>query len=299
MNKRFNITYYDRSTGALLTEPVYAAAFLFWSYNSLPGRIVTDLLFKQKLVSKLYGWLHKQRWSKRKIKPFARQMRINEDELLQPLEEFGNFNDFFTREIDLAKRPINHDPEVCIAATDGKILAYREVPCDMTFRIKHGLFNLRQLLKNDALANAYANGSMVMSRLSLRDYHHIHFPDSGVPQSAVAIEGKHYAVGPYALSAPLPFYAENHRLLTVLNSEHFGRIAMVEVGGFTVGSIQERYSPGVRVAKGAHKGFFELGGSTVVLLFENGAIRLDEDLCCRTSAGIETFVKFGDSIGRR
>lgn len=298
MNEHFNLTYYDRSTGALLTEPVYAGPFLFWSYNSRPGRIITDLFFKQRVVSKLYGWLHKQRWSKQKVESFARQMKINVDELLQPLEDFADFNDFFTREIDLSKRPIISDPAVCIAPTDGKVLVYPAVPFDMTFRIKTGLFNLRRFLKDDALAKTYTDGSMMISRLSLRDYHHIHFPDSGIPQKFVPIEGKYYAVGPYALRAPLPFYTENRRLLTLLASDHFGRIAIVEVGGFTVGSIQQRYQPDCHIAKGAHKGFFELGGSTVVLLFERGALQFDEDLCFKTMAGIETFVKFGDSIGR-
>lgn len=299
MSQHFDLTYYDRSTGALLAEPVYGDAFLFWAYNSRTGRIMTDLLLRRKLVSRLYGWFHKQPWSKPKIKSFARQMKISVDELLRPLEDFANFNDFFTREIDLSKRPIRNDPGVCIAPTDGKVLAYRVVPLDMTFRIKHGLFNLRRFLKDDALTDAYANGSMVISRLSLRDYHHIHFPDSGIPQKPILIEGKYYAVGPYALRAPLPFYTENCRVLTLLDSAHFGRIAIVEVGGFTVGSIQQRYEPGARIAKGARKAFFELGGSTVVLLFERGAIRLDEDLCLRTMAGIETFVKFGDSLGWR
>lgn len=87
-------------------------------------------------------------------------------------------------------------------------------------------------------------------------------------------------------------------MLTLFASDHFGQIAMVEIGAFTVGSIQQRFNTGVRVAKGARKGFFELGGSTVVLLFQRGAIRLDEDLCARTEENIETFVRFGESIGK-
>ena len=87
-------------------------------------------------------------------------------------------------------------------------------------------------------------------------------------------------------------------MLTLFDSDLFGQIAMGEIGAFTVGSIQQRFNPGVRVAKGARKGLFELGGSTVVLLFQRGAIRLDEDLCTRTEENIETFVRFGESIGR-
>ena len=139
---------------------------------------------------------------------------------------------------------------------------------------------------------------MIISRLYLTDYHHFHFPDSGTPGIAVSYPGKYYAVSPYSLRRLVPFYAENHRMLTLFDSDHFGQIAMVEIGAFTVGSIQQRYRPGLHVGKAAHKGYFELGGSTVVLLFQKGAIDLDEDLCDHTRNGIETYVRLGDSIGR-
>jgi phosphatidylserine decarboxylase len=74
---------------------------------------------------------------------------------------------------------------------------------------------------------------------------------------------------------------------------------MLEVGAFTVGSIRQHFQPGVRVSKGDRKGVFELGGSVVVLLFEQGAIQLDEDLCNNTQSGLETFVRLGESVGRR
>ena len=138
---------------------------------------------------------------------------------------------------------------------------------------------------------------MVISRLCLADYHHFHFPDSGTPGEAESIQGKYYAVGPYALRTLVPFYAENHRMLTLFDSDHFGQMAIIEIGAFTVGSIQQCYRNGVRVPKGAHKGFFEIGGSTVVLLFERGAIQLDENLCSKTWEGIETLVRMGEFIG--
>ncbi len=297
MKERFQLFYHDRLTGTLVAEPVYAETFLYWSYNTALGRRMTDLFFRQKFISRLYGWLHKQGWSKRKIKPFVEAMQISPDEILRPLEDFTDFNDFFKRAIDLSKRPLKQDPGVCIAPSDGKLLAYPSVPSNQSFPIKRANFTLREFLQDNSLADRYANGSMVISRLSLRDYHHVHFPDSGVPGKAVAIDGKYYAGGPYSLRTLVPFYTENRRMLTSFDSDHFGQIAIVEVGAFTVGSIQQRYEAGRRIAKGAHKGWFELGGSTVVLLFEKGSIRLDEDLCKLTQAGIETFVRLGDSIG--
>ena len=140
---------------------------------------------------------------------------------------------------------------------------------------------------------------MIISRLCLTDYHHVHFPDSGIPRASVPIRGKVYAGGPYSLERLVPFYTENYRMVTLFDSDHFDQMAMVEVGAFTVGSIRQRYLPGIHVRKGARKGFFELGGSTVVLLFQRGVIELDEDLVRNSRNEVETYVRLGDSLGRR
>ncbi len=66
----------------------------------------------------------------------------------------------------------------------------------------------------------------------------------------------------------------------------------------TVGSIRQCFTPQAPVARGDRKGFFELGGSTVVLLFEAGAMDLAQDLLDNTDAGLETYVRMGDSLGR-
>ena len=87
-------------------------------------------------------------------------------------------------------------------------------------------------------------------------------------------------------------------MITLFDSDLFGQIAMIEIGAFTVGSIRQCYKPDSYVSKGAHKGFFEIGGSTVVLLFQKGAIEFDQDLIANTEKEIETFIQLGDSIGK-
>jgi phosphatidylserine decarboxylase len=295
----FPIRYFDRQSAVTRCERTYARGFLSWSYNTRTGRVMTNLLFRQPFVSRLYGWYHRQRWSRRRIRRFAEATDVNVAESLRPLEAFTSFNDFFTRDIDLTRRPIASSPSVCICPADGKLLAFPQVAADREFRIKGGRFALGSLLNDATLAGEFANGPMVIIRLHLADYHHFHFPDSGVAGPTRSIPGRLYAVGPYAMRLPVPFYGENHRMVTLLESEHFGAIAMIEIGAFTVGSIQQRFRPGERVLKGQRKGYFELGGSTVVLLFRKGAIDLDADLCEKTREGLETYVRLGDSIGRR
>jgi phosphatidylserine decarboxylase len=298
MNNKIIIPYYDRKERKLKTEQVYASRFLYWSYNTRAGQWSTDMIFRRRFISWLYGWLNKRRWSRWKIKPFVKTFDVNLDELIQSLNDFASFNDFFIREIKLSKRSINNDPGICIAPSDGKIHAYPFIKPEMTFRIKHNTFNLCQFLKNDSLADHFKGGSMLISRLCLADYHHFHFPDSGLPHHTNSIPGNYHAGGSYSLRKFIPFYTENHRTMTHFDSDHFGRMIIAEIGALTVGSIRQCFHPEIRVDKGARKGYFELGGSTVILLFQKGIIELDGDLCTNTQRGIETYVNFGDSVGR-
>jgi len=44
------------------------------------------------------------------------------------------------------------------------------------------------------------------------------------------------------------------------------------------------------------KGYFKFGGSTVLLLFERGRVRIDKDLLTNTKNNLETSVKMGERI---
>jgi phosphatidylserine decarboxylase len=298
MNGEFSLSYAERTTGRILTEQVFADHFLYWAYNSSLGWWVTGSILSSRWVSRIYGWYNRRRWSRLRIKSFAHAFTVDQNELTRPLEEYANFNDFFTREIDLSQRPISPDSNVCIAPVDGKVLAYPCLAPEQPFRIKRAVFNLHTFLGNTDLSFYFADGAMVVCRLALADYHHFHFPDDGIPHQATSISGRYHAGGPYPQRRLLPFYQENHRMITLFDSTHFGRIALIEVGALTVGSIRQCYRIGEPVVKGAHKGYFELGGSTVVMLFRKGTFEIDADLGENTQRDIETYVKMGASVGR-
>ena len=46
------------------------------------------------------------------------------------------------------------------------------------------------------------------------------------------------------------------------------------------------------------KGYFEFGGSTIVLLIQHGKVRLDADLVENSENGYETIVRMGERIGK-
>jgi phosphatidylserine decarboxylase len=225
-------------------------------------------------------------------------MNVNMRESLKLMDTFNSFNDFFTREIDLSHRPVNQNDEICVAPCDGRVMVYPKISADSEIRIKSSSFKLGSFLQDDNLGQKYSDGSMLISRLYLTDYHHFHFPDSGLPKKSSTMDGKYYATSPYSISSLTPFYTENHRMLTQFKSDNFGEIVISEIGAFTVGSIKQQYEPDALVGKGEHKGFFELGGSTIVLLFEKGSVIFDSDLIRNSKYDLETYVRQGDSIGR-
>jgi phosphatidylserine decarboxylase len=292
------LVYFDRERGTFENERVYARGFLRWLYNSPSGSLLAPLLVGTPLPSRVWGALHRTRWSRRRIPAFVRRLGIDLSESAKAVAEFASFNEFFTRDLREGSRPVCAEPAVLAAPVDGKVLAYPRIDPRATFRIKRSAFDLEGLLRDRALAATFAGGSMLVCRLGLADWHHFHFPDSGIPGPAVAIRGRYHAGGPYSERALVPLYAQNHRMVASFDSDHFGRMAMVEVGALTVGSIRQRFQPGVRVRKGQPKGYFELGGSTVVLLFRPGAIVLDADLCAFTACEIECYVRMGRPLGR-
>jgi phosphatidylserine decarboxylase len=289
--------YIDRRTGCLIKEPIFARGFLDWSYNTAVGRTITRLLLSRRIISHLYGWFHKQRWSRGKIAKFVNRFDIDMSESIFPVDGFTSFNAFFTRRIDMAQRPIDPRPDVLVSPTDSRVLVYPEIQAGDEFPIKRSVFNLKRFLRDDTLAESYNGGTLIVCRLYLSDYHHFHFPDSGVASSTQSINGRCYAVSPYGNPHP-PFYSENVRDITRFNSEHFGDLLLVEIGAFTVGSIHQRYTPNQTVTKGTRKGYFEIGGSTVAMLLRSGSILIEDDLIANSRQGYETYLQVGEPIGR-
>jgi len=292
------LRYFDRASASWREEPVYAHRFLAWLYNTRAGRLAARLVTTSPHASRVYGWLQRRPSSRRRIRPFVERMGVDMTGSIRPLAEFTSFADFFTRRLHSWARPVDPDPETCVSPADGRALVYPKVDREARFAVKRSSFQLAGLLRDEAQAARFDGGAVVVVRLGLADYHHVHFPDSGVPGVARSIPGHYHAGGPYARDWLVPFYTENHRMVTPFASDHFGELLLVEVGALTVGAIRQAYRPGERVRRGEHKCGFEPGGSTVVLVFAPGAIRFDADLVERSADGIEVGLRTGESLGR-
>jgi phosphatidylserine decarboxylase len=287
------IQYVDRESGVIKTEKVAGEKWLLWLYNNPVGETALWTLAKRKFVSSLYGKRMDNPASVKKIEPFINEFDV--DLHIAKKQEFNSFNDFFTRELLEEARPIDTNTNIVVSPADGKILVYDDIG-KADFIIKGYRFDVFSFLEDPQLAQKYIQGTMLVIRLAPMDYHRFHFPVSGAVSPIVWIEGDYYSVNPFALRKMAEIFCLNKREYLVISNPLFGEVIMAEVGATMVGSIIQTYE-GNEVAKGEEKGYFKFGGSTVVLLFEKGNIRLDEDLLINSRKGLETSIIMGERVG--
>ena len=287
------ISFVDRNTGTIKIEKVAGEEWLVWLYNNPVGEATLWALVKRKFVSSIYGEMMDRPSSTEKIQPFVEEFDIDMNEAQK--QEFNSFNDFFTRKLKAHARPIDTSSIVVVSPADGKILVYADVS-NTDFIIKGYRFDVQSFLNDTALANKYNNGSLIVIRLAPNDYHRFHFPVNGTATPVTKIEGDYYSVNPIALNEMAEIFCMNKREYVIISNPLFGEIIMAEVGATMVGSIIQTFSSDIAI-KGEEKGYFEFGGSTVVLLFEKGKIKIDEDLLSNSANELETMVNMGERIG--
>lgn len=260
-------------------------------YGSALGRLLLKPL-TAPIVSRLAGRFLSAKASRLLIKPFIKQNHINMVEY--EAVSYDSYNAFFARKIRPEVRPVDGDPSHFISPCDSK-LTVLPVTGDGIFTLKHTKYSAASLLKNEALAANYEGGYALVFRLTVDDYHRYCYVADGMKEENTFIPGVLHTVNPVA-NDYFPIYKENCREYSVLHSEHFDDILMMEVGALLVGKIVNHHGK-EQVFRGQEKGYFQFGGSTVVLLVRAGVLQIDADILENSHAGIETVVKYGERIG--
>jgi len=227
---------------------------------------------------------------------------LNVDEILDPLDSFKTFNQFFYRKLKPSARPIDEpdNPYRIVSAADCRFMAFETVTEATRLWIKGREFTVERLLGNRYKSDAgrYKDGALAIFRLAPQDYHRFHSPVDGKIGPMDYISGEYYTVNPQAIRTALDVYGENARKIVPIDSPQHGRVMAVCVGAMMVGTIETTVKEGDYVQKGQEFGYFAFGGSTIVLLFEKGRVEWDEDLLINGRAALETLVRVGMGIGR-
>lgn len=296
------IIYLDRLTKEKKQEKVYGKFFIDLLYkDTFLSRIISffilPLTARFSLFSRLYGFFQKSSMSRYKIIPFIKKFDVDTSEFLEPINHFGSFNDFFIRQLKPEARPINQEENRAILPTDARYLVFPDVREFSHFFIKGKKLSLKELLKNDELADKYQAGSMVIARLCPVDYHRFHFPCRATPGQPRLINGALFSVNPVALKRNIKILSENKRVITTLATSHFGNLLYLEIGATHVGSIHQTFLADKIYEKGDEKGYFSFGGSCLILLFEPNRIRFDQDLLISSAQNQEVRGLMGQSLG--
>ena len=290
-----SIRYFNRHSGKAETEQVYGEASLRWIYGNPLGKLSLHALVKRHAFSKWYGARMSKPESSERINPFIERYGLDPGEFADPPSSFRSFNEFFYRKLKPTARPIAESPIVFPA--DGRHLGFPDISKIDSFFVKGQTFDLPALLGDAALAEKFAKGTLVLSRLCPVDYHRFHFPAAGIPSETKTIPGPLFSVSPIALAQKLAYLWTNERTLTRLETEDFGTILILEIGATCVGSINQTYTPGKPVEKGAEKGYFAFGGSSTITIFEPGKVKLAEDLLENSAKQTELYARIGSAMG--
>ena len=260
-------------------------------YRNKFGRIILKLLIC-KPISKIVGAFLNSPMSKPMIKKFVKNNNI--DLSLYENENYSCYNDFFTRKIKLENRVMVDDKNAFISPADSRLLVL-DINDNLKFKIKNGYYSLETLLDDKKLADEFSGGKMLIFRLCVDDYHRYCFIDNGKILNNKYINGKLHTVQPIALEKD-DFFKENSREVTVIETENFGKTAMVEIGAMMVGKIINHNTNGI-AKKGEEKGYFEFGGSTVCVVLKKNEVEFDDEIINNTKNELETRVLFREKIG--
>ena len=261
-------------------------------YGTAPGRAALKVLTKP-VVSKAAGFALEHPLSTVAIPPFVLKKHIKMSDYAE--EKFRSFNAFFTRPVKPEARPVDRTPDALISPCDAKLTVV-PVTEELHFRIKEADYSLAAFLGCKHLAAHYHGGQILIFRLTPDDYHRYCYPDDCRIGKTRCIPGELHTVNPVAAEHDVKVYHRNTRTVTMLTTAHFGHMLQIEVGAMLVGKIVN-HPHGETVSRGIEKGYFEFGGSTIVLVLEKDAARIDPQILKNTQNGAETIVRYGSRIG--
>lgn len=197
-------------------------------------------------------------------------------------------NQFIARELNGGLRPISApasnlmvtSPADCSFQHAYDIDADSNIPATTVKNEKYG--NIAQLLEGSSYSESFAGGTFVHYMLPIHAYHRFHLPVGGVVKETFRIQGRVFMeVGiedgqlKGSDSATTGYeFSQSRGVVTVdtaqSDAEDIGIVAVVPVGMAHVSSVVLTASADRHMAKGEEFGYFQFGGSDIILLFQDG-----------------------------
>lgn len=266
--------------------------------------------FPHHLLSRLTFWVTRQQFpfTSLLINAFIKSFNVDlQDAVIEDIDKYNTFNDFFTRELKPGARPIDSNPLSIISPCDGKVSLFDRINENTLLQAKNKTFTLNEFLTPSCTHTAkFNNGSFYTIYLSPRDYHRVHMSCDARLLEMIYVPGRLFSVAPYAPKAIDKLYARNERVISIFKTAH-GYMASVMVGAVNVAAIETSWAglitpphlsapvyydysdKTISLNKGDEMGIFNMGSTVVLLFSDNHATALE-------SLGVNQSVKMGQSL---
>lgn len=197
-------------------------------------------------------------------------------------------NQFIAREINGGLRPIAEPgnnavitrPADCSYQHTYDIDAESYIPATTVKSEKYG--NIKQLIEGSQYADCFAGGTFVHYMLPVHAYHRYHLPVGGLVKESFRINGKVFMqvgiedqqlAGSDSASSGYEF-SQTRGVVTIDTAQSdagdIGVVAVIPVGMAHVSSVVLTSTAGRHMAKGEEFGYFQFGGSDIIILFQEG-----------------------------
>lgn len=267
---------------------------LLRSYALMPQRLIGSAL------ARLTRLEHPQPAVQAVIRHWIKRGQIDMAEAIQ--SNFNNLDAFFLRDLRPTARPIGAG---LVSPVDGVVVACGQISADLNLWIKGKPTSLPRLFggkRQQMDLQPYIGGQFLTIFLTPDGYHHVHAPLAGKLVSVQWIGGRFFPQNQDALRHIPRIYERNERATLQLQDADnqpylLSMVAASLVGGIEIaGDVPPDWRNGAvvplarKLEKGERLGHFALG-STVVLLFEPGAV-------AQLQLPVGERVKMGQSLQR-
>ena len=253
--------------------------------TSLPGR-----------VSRTLGYAADLPLPRRVLDPiiaaYSMAFGVDAHDVDVPDGGFACFGDFFARRLKPGARPVAAGPDAFVAPCDGVLHAVLESNgAGTALRVKGDDYSIDELLGARGEGERLAGGGGLVVYLHPRDYHRVHAPCRGELVRVRHIPGARFPVAPWSEKRVRGLYQRNERVVFFFDLPKGRALALTMVAAMGVGDIASPHAPPpaprdpttramaprLPLVAGDEVGAFRLG-STVVLLWSEGAVSLHPDL---------------------
>jgi phosphatidylserine decarboxylase precursor len=196
------------------------------------------------------------------------------------------FNQFFAREIKPGKRPIAGlgDRKTVVSPADSVYKGTFPITDDATLEVKGVSHKISDLLQDSENGHRFKGGLFTHSFLSITDYHRFHAPFAGTIVEKKFVPGFAYIGvfmrpdGSTYLTDGQSYQFKQQRGIIVMKTDEIGYVAILPIGMGPVSSVELTPDIGATLHKGEELGFFQFGGSDVIVLFQKDAVELTAEV---------------------